>query len=236
MPRVSVKSSWPGSSKKNTMAEKTREKYIQRARSGPAKFYGRTASSSDELKFFDTDVNTTYDLVPEVMPTGQLCLIPQGVTESTRVGRKCVIKSIQIDGAITHTPAASATASGVVTMMLVWDKQTNGAAATLTDIYSSFSGSLTQCVRNLDNLERFVVLKRWDIVINSPAGVTTAYNNVTKKVTYYTKCNIPLEFSSTTGAITELKTNNVFLIGGESGLGDDVPSIRAIARIRFSDN
>jgi len=195
--------------------------------------YGTRALGSDaEMKFFDTSISFTIDSTGEVPATGQLNLIPQGVTESTRVGRKCVIKSIQIRGGVIYAPGAGALAYSINRLYLVLDKQANGAAAAIGDVFTG--NNLVVALRNMANNERFKVLKEWTFVWNSGAGVTTAYNAMQKNLEFYKKCNVPLEFSSTTGAITELKSNNLFLCAGSDG-SDDIVTVTAQSRVRFTD-
>jgi len=197
-------------------------------------FYGRYQQTRfGELKFFDTTNDFTFDVTAILPATAQLVLIPQGVTESTRVGRKCVIKSIYMKGHATFAPAAAATGFTVVRLWLIMDKQCNGAAAAFTDIFTS--QDVAVALRNLSNSSRFVILKAWVWTFNSPAGVTTAYDSVTKPYAFIKRCNIPLEFSSTTGAITELKSNNIFLAAGADN-GDNLVTLHGITRVRFSDN
>ena len=210
---------------------------VKKARYPAPTYRGRfSGRNAPELKFFDTDVNFTADATPEIPATGQLALIPQGVTESTRVGRKYVVRSIQLNGFMQQTPAAGTTSAAIITVVLVQDTQANGAAAAPADVYDIGNTVLPVSVRNIENSARFKILKRWDWAMQSQAGVSAAYNNVVKKWDFYTKCNIPLEFSSTTGAITELKTNNVFLLAGSSGVNaDDTVTCLAKCRLRYSD-
>lgn len=198
-----------------------------------AGFYGRFAGQNAELKFFDTALSFNFDATGEVPATGQLNLIPQGVTESTRVGRKCVLKSIHLKGSVTFTPAAAATAASTAFMYLVLDKQANGAAAGITDVLTG--NGMQIAFNNLSNSQRFMILKKFKWTMVPTAGVTTAYNNTTKHFEKFKKCNIPLEFSSTTGAITELRSNNVFLLAGTDGLSDDTITMNGACRVRFSD-
>lgn len=188
--------------------------------------------SQGENKFFDTVHNFSIDFTGEVPATGQLNLIPQGVTDSTRVGRKCVIKSIQMKGQVRLVPAASATAADMVVIYVVLDRQANGAAAAVTDVLTGTD--VTISMLNLTNSQRFKILKKFTFALVSTAGVTTAYNNVVKPLKWFKKCNIPLEFSGATGAITELRSNNIFLLAG-SGLLDDISSYVGTTRIRYSD-
>jgi len=199
-------------------------------------FYGRFPPSGSENKFFDTAVGFNYDTVGEVPATGQLCLIPQGVTESTRVGRKCVIKSIQIRGRNITAYAATANPVGSTHLFLILDKQCNGAAAAAADVFTGTGFDIV--MRNLSNNERFQVLKKWEYTYGGKGGVAAAVLNECKLIKYFKKCDIPLEFSSTTGAITELKSNNLFFMAGATGAGglDDLIAFEGTVRLRFSDN
>lgn len=195
-------------------------------------FYGRFGRGG-ELKFFDTALSFNIDATGEVPATGQLCLIPQGVTESTRVGRKCVLKSIEMKLDALHVPAAAANSATVSAIYLVLDKQCNGAAATAADVFTGTNFPIA--LRNLSNSERFVILRKFVWAQNSAAGVTTAYNNVVRHFELYKKLNIPLEFSSTTGALTEIRSNNLFLLAGSDPL-DDLVQVVGNCRVRFSDD
>jgi len=198
-------------------------------------FYGRYLNSQKpEDKFFDTALSFTVDTTGEVPATGQLTLIPQGVTESTRVGRKCTIKSIQIRGIVTYAPGASAQAAAVNYIYIVQDTQCNGAAAAVTDVLTS--ATMSSGLINMANSQRFRILKRLVMSFNPPAGATTAYNSAIKPFEYFKRCNIPVEFSSTTGAITEIRSNNIFLLAGAAGTNaDDLCTVSGVARLKFSD-
>lgn len=200
---------------------------------------GRLAGRGNELKFFDTVLTWNFDATAEVPTTGgQLNLIPQGVTESNRVGRKCVLKSIRIEGTVSSTTGVP----DVMCIMVVLDKQANGAAAAAADVVTSASlasAGLVAALPNLDNSDRFVILKKMLIPVGPQYGVVGAVGSAeVKAVDWYHKCNIPIEFDSTaaTGAITTIRSNNVFLLAGSSGVTDDAYSFTGNARVRFSDN
>lgn len=204
-------------------------------RSGGA--YGRYGASArrmglvPEKKFFDTAIAFDFDTTGEVPATGgQLALIPQGDTESTRDGRKAVIESVQIRGICAFTPGAAATATAVTHLYLVLDTQCNGAAAAVTDVFTSTN--LGTAMLNLNNSGRFRILKHWVQTWNPPAGVSTAYNTTAKQVEFYKKCNIDMDWSSTTGALTEIRSNNLFLIAGANA-ADDLVSFSGTCRLRF---
>ena len=185
-----------------------------------------------ELKFFDTALSFTADATGEVPATGQLALIAQGDGESNRDGRKCTLKSILIQGQLLYAPSTGAQATANVHIFLVQDKQANGAAAAVTDVLTT--NGFGSAVRNLANNERFKIIKHFIIEMNPHAGATTAYNNLLKPWQYYKKLDIPMEYSSTTGAITEIKSNNLFLMAGSEGTNvDDLITVTGTARLRF---
>lgn len=213
--------------KRRRTIEPGRRPYSRR----PKRVYRSKAGLPEEVKFFDTANAFNIDNTGEVPATGQLCLIPQGDTESTRDGRIAIIKSININGVLTFTPAAAATASGIIILYLILDTQANGAAAAVTDVFTS-NQFVTHHI-NLNNSSRFKIIKRWRMGVNPPAGATTAYNNWNKPFNYFKKCNIKIDWDSTTGAITEIRSNNIFLMAGSSAGIDDLVSFAGTTRLRF---
>lgn len=201
-------------------------------------FYGRFSGRGGELKFLDTTLNFAFDATIEVPVTGQLSLIPQGVTESTRIGRKCTLRSIQIRAKLNLVPAASALSSAVTYLYLVQDKQANGAAATASGTTGVFtSADASAGMFNLSESNRFIIHKRWTMDHNPPAGVSTAFNTVTHHIEFYKKLSIPMEYTGTTGAIGTIRSNNLFFVSGSSGAGtfDDLVTMTGTCRVRFSD-
>lgn len=187
-----------------------------------------------ELKYFDTSLNFSLDATGEIPATGQLCLVPQSATENNRIGSKIRIKSIQIKGIMFQVPTTAANSADMGVIKLVLDKQCNGAAAAVTDVLTT--NNLPLALMNLDNRERFEILKEWRILFEATAGVTTAYNNSVRDLNFYKKLDLPIMFSSTTGAIGEITTNNLFLIAGSGTAGDDITAVTGTCRIRFTDN
>jgi len=190
----------------------------------------RASGLSPELKYFDTSLAFDFDNTLEVPATGQLCLIPQGDTESTRDGRLAVIKSIQISGYATCSPGATTNMANYACLWLVLDTQANGAAAAATDVMTTATTTLSMV--NLNNSMRFKILKKWRIPFNGTAGIQGAICSQIRSIDFYSRCNIPIDWSSTTGAITEIRSNNLFLLAG-SAAQDDIVSFVGICRLRF---
>lgn len=178
-------------------------------------YYGRVGTGG-ELKFHDVDVDdaaisTGGDIISTV------AIIPQGVTESNRIGRKCTIKSInwRFDLNLAEQDAQGTPAvSDTVRMLMYLDRQCNGAAAAVTDILESAD---FQSFNNLANKSRFRTLMdrtfnfNFQTLASDGAGVVSS-NMVIESGQFYKKCNIPLEYDNTTGALTEIRSNNIGIL------------------------
>ncbi len=190
-----------------------------------------------ELKFHDlATVDTVVSATGSTDDIPSCNLIAQGVTEVTRVGRKCTIRKIlwKFDLKIPTTATANET-SEVVQVMLYLDKQANGAAAAVLDILETAANNE---FRNLSNSGRFVILMNRTYALNCPAGSgrgstdTLSYGEQVVHDEFYKDCNIPLEFSATTGAITELRSNNIGILTISK---DGTANLNGKMRLRFSD-
>lgn len=202
--------------------------------------YSAGPTSDTEVKFFDTLLAAAaIDSTAENL--SNIALVPQNATESGRIGRKIVVKGINIKGFLTWgvNQANSVFVEQYVRLVLVWDKQANGASATYTDVYDA---ATVTSLRNLENGPRFKILKDWVFVPTQPLQSTTDNWATVANSVANTPCmpfdyninnlNIPMEFSSTTGAIGEIKTNNFFLLA-MSNAGDDVNKVTATCRLRY---
>lgn len=201
-------------------------------------FYGRFnkgAGMARELKFFDTALTITIDSTMEISSsaaTGQVALIPQNDTESGRDGRVCSIKSIYMKGNMFFAPGAGANATAKVFIWIIQDTQANGAVPTQAEVFTGTDAS--SALHNLSNNQRFKVLGRITREFQAQAGVTTAYNAVVHCFEFYKKLNFVMNFNAAAGAITEIRSNNIFLAYG-SVVADDLITLTGNCRLRFSD-
>jgi len=208
-------------------------------------FYGKfNRPGGVELKFLDTALSGLVDNTAEIPATGgQLCIIPQGNTQSTRIGRKVMIRSIHIKGMVRQevTTYKALTDAAVETahIYVILDTQCNGAAATIGDSNSGVftTSNLNTGFRTLSNSGRFKILKHFVFNMQPVAGVSGALFAGVKHFDWYHKCHIPIEYdaSGTDGAITTIRSNNIFVAIGGSGVNDDAFTVNAATRIRFSD-
>ncbi len=200
-------------------------------------YYGRYTGSSPEMKFHDVTVDDGVVAASMNVQTA-LLVIPEGNGESDRVGRKVTIKRIGWRyEVLLPTTAVAADTSDVVRVMMILDKQANGALPTNTivledDDYQSFN--------NLANSKRFRILMDKSYSINCGSGSgrgttdTLSYGDQVITAQWHKKCSIPIEYdnSATTGVITSIRSNNIFVIvGSKSG----VAGFRSKVRVRYTD-
>ncbi len=199
-------------------------------------YYGRYAGSAGELKFHDVDLNDAV-IAAGAQITDSINKIAQGVTESTRVGRKCTIKRISWRYRM-FLPEQDAVptpfAGDNVRVIMYQDKQCNGATIVALDLLETDD---EHSFYNLANSGRFRILMDKTITLNytglasDNAGVVSQ-TRYSMEGTFNKACNIPIEFNNTTGAITEIRSNNigVMLIGVTA-----VAVFDSKIRLRFSD-
>jgi len=198
--------------------------------------YGR--SSNPELKFFDNAISTSTPTAGTV--SNQLLTIPQDATQSGRVGRKIVVRKIvcNLTALINGTGTAAAIGSDRVRFVLVLDKQANGAACDWASVGNGvFTAANVDALRNLDNVQRFKIIKDWDLALNCTSGVSGAWNFQAKAINFVHNCAIPIEYdgSVTTGAIGSIRSNNLCLLVIGTTVNNGA-SLQGTIRIRYTDN
>ncbi len=201
-------------------------------------YQSRAMQRSGESKWFDilfTD-NTLASGVIFAPTLGSWNIIDQGVGESQRIGRKVVIRKIQMKMDFVLQAFAGATLSvfDQVRIIVYLDKQANGAIASAATILQT---STMRSFRNMENIGRYAILYDKFINLNALAGSGDGAVNdsapVNRRLTFYKDCNIPIEFSGASGAIGEIRSNNIgtMLVVGQS----ELTGVNIQCRLRFTD-
>jgi len=191
-----------------------------------------------ELKALDTAVSNTLatdgQAVPTTMTSLALCAVNQGSSSSNRVGRMIFVKSVQFRGYLNFDPGDLTIGSSVATVRFILDTQTNGGQAGASDVFTGTYGYAA--LRNRYNLQRFKVLKTWNVQLQSPAGVQTDYSVVKKPISFFMKFpgrGLAIEYTDTaTTTAADIKTNSIF------GVADSTNATVSIAgtwRLSFTD-
>lgn len=176
-------------------------------------YYGRyNGPFAQETKFLDVTVSDAIVATGGLI-IGTVNVIPQGTTESQRIGRKVVISKILFKYSFDLPSSATMTeTSDIFRVILYVDKQCNGAAPAITDILVTAN---VRSFRALDNSDRFQILMDRTEAINATVGSGDGAANdsgiTTRFRKFYKTCSIPIEYDSTSGVIAEIKSNNVGL-------------------------
>ncbi len=208
--------------------------------------YTKAVGNAGELRFHQVRVANIVvnNLNGTIVNAGTLCVIPQGTGQEETLGRKVVLKAVNIRYSLINPAVAAAGAthaSDAVRMIVYHDKQCNGTTATLVDILQAPVATGTPIAtesyryfNNLTNTGRFKTLVDRTVVLNKKTlalnGALASSNEEQVDGSIYKKVNIPIEYSGATGAITEIKSNNIgILLISEHGLG----TFEAQVRLRF---
>ncbi len=177
-----------------------------------------------EYKFHD--VKQTAVSVTSTPVIVQLTNVGQGDTAQIRDGAS--IKWTKIS--LRHTIILSAAArSSQVRLLLVLDRQTNGAIYSASDVLDDVSiNDIIVSMYNLDNKYRFRVLKDVTMTLDENGNESRLINWT---VPMSTKCR----FSGTAGTIADLSSYSLSLLQVSSEAAN-FPSITTVSRLRYIDN
>lgn len=184
-----------------------------------------------ERKKYDNQVSQTA--VTNVAPyiASLTSGIAEGLQANQRIGGRAHLKNIDVEiNWSGNSSGALLTLQSVpvyMDVMLVWDKQPDGAVPTVGTI---FTGSSTNLVFGLlANIERFQVLKRERLNMDVAAG----YSGV---IHWHQQLDCATRYADTTGSPT---TNDFYIVavtGAPGGAAPNfTPAIGYIARVTFTD-
>ncbi len=196
------------------------------ARRAPARLRRRGVGIGNELKFFDVETAVdafavTWETIEPA--TTNLTAVAQGDGESNRDGRSYVIMGINIKGFISIAVSEAQTApvgDQLARLVLVWDKQTNGAQLTATQVMDGAQTDDINSFKNLQFTKRFVILKdqTWmvrRVGLNEGAVNAFAAGNRSLPFEWNINFRVPMEVTmSGTGAdIANVTDNSIHMIG-----------------------
>lgn len=187
--------------------------------------YGVKKLLNVEFKFHD--VQLTNETIPIIPLITQISNIALGDTDVTRDGSQ--IKAVRLNIKWTVQVNATAATQNRMRIMVVQDKQTNGAIYTDTDLLQDVSAQDgIVSMNNLDNKFRFRVLFDRRIAVSSDGTAT-------KFVSFNKKLQMKIRFDADAAAITSLTSNSisVLMLSNHATL---TPSVTMFSRLRYVDN
>jgi hypothetical protein len=154
--------------------------------------------------------------------------IASGSSASQRIGRKVTVTKVSARG--TWRMNAASTGGSPLRVVIFYDKQSNGALATETDMmnedtYHSFN--------NLSNRDRFVVLAD---VFTDPISLNANANSHTWKVNW--KGSLEMVFNQgTDSSIGSIQSGAIYIMFAQTGdiAGASGPDVTWASRVRYTD-
>jgi len=164
----------------------------------------------------------------------------QGTDFTQRLGRRVMVKTIQVQGFL-RTEGATAT-TAMVRLVCVLDMQRNLTAnnPAITDILGDSTGAFVQDFNNLDNRSRFKVIFDHKVYMQTgqlAAGTVLASGADSKAiVNMYKKVNFPVTFGTgISGISADIATGAITLFALSNSAAGTAYEWRLCTRVRFTD-
>lgn len=171
--------------------------------------------------------------------TGAITLInviPQNATVNGRVGKRCLLKTVQLSGFF--YPNGTAIMNNCC-VYLVLDRQSNGAAIpAVTDVLVTANAN---DFPNDAKKPRYKILRAMDAVLSGATSATAVPANdlPSANINTYTKVNYVMEFNSTaaTGVQATIEKGALYLVAvGSAAAGATAATCQIYCRTRFTED
>ncbi len=175
--------------------------------------------------------------ITNLIPNGSGLIIQctnsqQGDTATSRDGNQIKLTAWNFRATIIANSNAS-TLGITVTILLIEDRQTNGAIYTTADVIADVTDSISQISPlNIDGKFRFRVLKRWTFNVNA----TSAKPRVELKYYHRFGDKMKVRYDGNVGDITDLSSRSLSILRISDAVTADEPTFRFFSRVRFVDN
>lgn len=181
-----------------------------------------------ESKFIDTSPSPTLTPAVNTWVATPILLngCVQGTEATNRLGRKITMTSLYLK--MQATLAATTTLGGYIRYAVVYDKQANGTAPAITDVFLS-NNQLSP--NNLSNRDRFVK------IIDKETPVISVNGDPTVSIEEYRKLNLETCFNTgNAGTIGDITSGSLYLFVANNGsFGTAAPFFGGTCRVKFAD-
>lgn len=166
--------------------------------------------------------------------TGTVTLVAtvaQGTSVNQRIGKKILLKSLQLRG---YASNGSTAVTNDVAVLFVYDKRPTGSLPTVTDFLDTAN---SRSFNNDSNSGRFKILKRMDFLLSGTQTTTVGYGPA-KSMDFYLKLNGLQEVfkAAGTGAIGDIEEGALYMVTvGSNAAGTGAANVNVGMRVRFVD-
>jgi hypothetical protein len=179
----------------------------------PTKGYTRTIGAYRDIgvvekKYLDLTFNAGA-ATAGVTSGGFLFPITVGSTPNQRVGNKITVTNFNLQGEVSNGIGANNFQSSRHRVILFWDKQCNGLAATVLDVLKT---ATVDSFRNLDQVSRFVIVKDKFYTTHTPAMLAAGSAETCAPVKLSWKGAMTVNYGATGGVISDIRSMNLGVI------------------------
>lgn len=209
--------------------------------SRPSNFSGEELKCCDTYIANSTTVNTLNSVVYSEPSAGPLttalytCVneVKQGSTVYQRNANRIIVKSIDVRGVVGASYTGAQFTGCNVRVMLVYDRQCNGAAAGIGDIFACSTDGTNPnphfgSKMNIANKSRFIFLR--DEIHTIDPGADTSCD-----IHIFHKCRLETEYKASAMTIGDIATGALYLLIFTSGSTYNCPSLSMEVRIRYTE-
>jgi len=161
--------------------------------------------------------------------------VARGDDIDERVGRQILIKAFEINAIFKPAAAGAAPVPSTMRMMIVYDKQTNGAALTPAQVLLAVgSANAPVMPKNLEYRDRFSILR--DMKFGLASAELTDYQPAPKVVKVYQSIVLPTTFNAgDAGTVADITTGSLYALFISDQAAAPLPTCQFTSRVRYED-
>nr|UOF79821.1 capsid protein [Cressdnaviricota sp.]UOF81554.1 capsid protein [Cressdnaviricota sp.] len=190
--------------------------------------YGLKNLINVEKKFIDTSISGTALVASPSGFVSCISLVGQGTDLNQRIGDSIKYSSLMVEGFVTLNAATQ----DLIKVSIVLDRQTNASLPLYSDIYEVGAGSGATAQRNKLSVDRFKVLKEWNLDLETAGSTLKKFHTYIK---FPTGQDYHEKFSGTGSTIASVYSNSIYIVFA-GNLSTSMSAISYFTRIRYVDN
>lgn len=165
--------------------------------------------------------------------------VPIGNSSTTRVGRKFTMNALHIRCRIL-APAAAAISPPLVSVALVLIRTLDRGTTTMPPQNVVFRSQLANTLTNIDNAQRFKILRKWDFMLNGDSDTagdrTSTSSALIDEMVKLGGRETSFTQADTTGTFDDMETNALCLyVRGTQPAATATCAVAVCTRLYFTD-
>jgi len=190
----------------------------------------------DEMKTHDKGIAHNFNITNDNGQITMLNEVPQGNSSLSRIGKRIIMKALQMRGRIN---VASATAvNSKVCVLLIYVRSVNSTGSSVLPNPSEIlTAANSFALTNRNYASKFKILRRWDYVVaGSSADPNERSKHVFEEYIVFKKPLVTQWLSGTDTGVYATTEKGALLLMCLGDTATDSPSFSATARLYFNES